>query len=626
MGKLKRNRRQRPAPSGAPSGTPAGNPQDESARRNKVLPLMARLQSAEPNERLMAIQAILVLCDDERMRTLLLKERLVQVVMEQSLNDNNDEIVVEAVGLLRNLVLDEGRLLAVHLWRQHVWVQISAGLDRVRTLVAALREGKGGNDKSKTQLLFDYADNLVALVVGLAVADDLVFAEVCGKIDTVLAVVSDIVGWCVASQLLMVTSKLFNTLLDLVYSFCNQLKEFVEHIHSHPPFQVHDVAALVEHAHMNKLAQVYVLGIQFHEAESGYVPSGAEAMAAKQQQCGQLLLQALQLISRVDVPGCEQLIQRSLSKTIDASSNNEQDTKALNGAKSDLQSVEVAAELVAGVMEFVLMNDMDILEPTPVVDSLVEAVQGAVAPALTALLAHPDFQLRALVALNNVCWFFLSIDRPVESAWVQQCGGVWTTLTSTVVSPALWTAQSSPGQLAVCIDAIGVLTAIARTLAQSDLSVLVSDEYASWLVQTAQQAPQQGDITPEQLEIHQQLVERVVGFVASLATQLAAVDTRVQALQTLTDFLVLWPALLPVADAAVVVEALNGVFSVFGQDDTPAADHIFASQNYAAALKQSQNAVREMYKKVDKNKDPELKARAEEVFTNLGRFIAYKGA
>ena len=80
---------------------------DASLVARKIVPLIKQLQSAVPNDRNIALSSLSVLCEDPHMRHLLLKEKLIQIILNNLLNDNNMDIVIEAVGLLRNLTLEE---------------------------------------------------------------------------------------------------------------------------------------------------------------------------------------------------------------------------------------------------------------------------------------------------------------------------------------------------------------------------------------------------------------------------------------------------------------------------------------------------------------------------------------
>lgn len=113
MGKLKRGRKNQkarvnPIANNSKKNFDKQEIKDENTRNSKILPLINNLKSSVPNDKTMALGAITVLCEDERMRKLLLKEKLVLIIMEQCLNDSNDEIVVESFGLLRNIGIEEG--------------------------------------------------------------------------------------------------------------------------------------------------------------------------------------------------------------------------------------------------------------------------------------------------------------------------------------------------------------------------------------------------------------------------------------------------------------------------------------------------------------------------------------
>lgn len=141
MGKLKKGRKNQKArlnPIGSKSQQ--DSKKDEATRTSKILPLINKLNSTIPNEKSMALGAITILSEDARMRKLLLKEKLISVVMQTCLNDFNDEIVVEAFGLLRNLGIEEGYDVVKYLWRQGIWTSIESALNKIDESFKFLQE------------------------------------------------------------------------------------------------------------------------------------------------------------------------------------------------------------------------------------------------------------------------------------------------------------------------------------------------------------------------------------------------------------------------------------------------------------------------------------------------------
>ena len=71
-------------------------------------------------------------------------------------------------------------------------------------------------------------------------------------------------------------------------------------------------------------------------------------------------------------------------------------------------------------------------------------------------------------------------------------------------------------------------------------------------------------------------------------------------------------------------ECLNLMYDIFGDAEYDYDLPVFVEGAYLDRLRQLEPAVKTCYKQIDKNRDKDLKIRAEEVYGNLGRFIVYK--
>lgn len=107
------------------------DPETEILHKQKILPVLKDLTSPEPNSRSLAASAIANLIEDAKCRKLLLKERLVRVLMEQTITDANLEVAVRGWGVFRNLALEEGSDFGLHLYRLDILTSLEAALKSV---------------------------------------------------------------------------------------------------------------------------------------------------------------------------------------------------------------------------------------------------------------------------------------------------------------------------------------------------------------------------------------------------------------------------------------------------------------------------------------------------------------
>jgi hypothetical protein len=71
------------------------------------------------------------LIEDDKTRKLLLRERVVQILLEQTITDSGLESKSAGWGILRNLALEEEADFSVHLYRQDILTPMSVIIQNV---------------------------------------------------------------------------------------------------------------------------------------------------------------------------------------------------------------------------------------------------------------------------------------------------------------------------------------------------------------------------------------------------------------------------------------------------------------------------------------------------------------
>lgn len=107
--------------------------QHAALRDSKILPVVKNVSSLDVNERVQAVSAIANLVEDPTCRKLLLKERIVAALMEKTLNDSSPEVVVRGWGALRNLAVEEGYDVCLHMYRKDILTPIAAAIPKVQS-------------------------------------------------------------------------------------------------------------------------------------------------------------------------------------------------------------------------------------------------------------------------------------------------------------------------------------------------------------------------------------------------------------------------------------------------------------------------------------------------------------
>ncbi|CAK9437415.1 uncharacterized protein LODBEIA_P17930 [Lodderomyces beijingensis] len=611
MGKLKKGRKnQKARVNPMASKTPQLTKKDESTRHSKIVPLINKLRSSIPNDKSMALSAITVLVEDERMRHLLLKEKLVAVVMETCLNDSHDEIALDAFGLLRNIAIEEGADVAKHLWRLGVWTSVEAALNKINESFKFLSNEKEHKSAvAKVQLLFDFCENIMSLVVVLASADDSIYDAVFARIDPILDLVLRLVNGHTHGQLVLST-KLFNTLLELLYEFCVESTEFIEKLGQYQE-EWDQLNSLVEDAgYKNNSAKIYLEGIKFckYDALSSHDERKQEKLGQTMKNIFAIstsvdLEQVLTRIDQIENPDNAQHVIKKDAESIEQDLNSS--NKAKSEVESDLSVIETGLTILTTVLESLSENETEPGEPVQLPCSVEEIILREIYPMLTELLKveldNPSLQLedQILAALNNLSWLLLSTAN-IPVAWYEQ-------------SLALWDLTLRAMQRHLRKSSLGILWAILKSHGPE----MAEKKMPHDLIEQLLQVPL--------AEEYYDLFPGVIGVLGTVAVVIANTEITYLISQKLISSITAACDIRNETIAVeVIVESFNLFFDIFGDMNFPYDHEIFVEKDYLSWLKSIEPRIKEVYKKTDKNKQPTNKLRMEETWNNLERFIEYK--
>lgn len=339
MGKHRRNKRNQKARHNPVSNPELANEVSGNSSKSKILPLLTKLKSAAPNDKSMAIGVINVLAEDQRMREMLLKEDVISIVMETCLNDSNDEIVVEAFGLLRNLVVEEGYEVARFIWENNIWTTIENALEKINKSFNFLIENgvEKEKDKSKIQLLFDFSENIFALLIMLLTSDEEIFEAIFNKIDPIVEFILKIIDNHVDGKL-KISSGLLNTLLEFNYQLSTESIAFVEKIHGFNWEKVSNFL-VTNNDTVTPAAKIYYNGNYFSLVE--------------------IVLQPTDQLKK------EELMRDVLTKVI----------KAIKEGGEENVGFDVGCDIIATICEYLATNETNPEEPAKLTNETLQLIE-----------------------------------------------------------------------------------------------------------------------------------------------------------------------------------------------------------------------------------------------------------
>ncbi|CDO94317.1 unnamed protein product [Kluyveromyces dobzhanskii CBS 2104] len=586
---------------------------DDQLRTKRIQPLIEQLSSVVPNDRSMALGTIMVLCENPHMRSLFLKEKLVNVVTSKLLTDSNTDIVVEAYGVLRNLALEEGYDLATHIWRSNIWVNIESGFTQVQQSLQAMGSDGSKATKESKRLLFDFAENILSLLIALINGSDKILEDVVksDKLGRVFGVLIDILKYgMVISDIkisLRTTTHLFNTVLDLIYDISSDSSEFIDKVSEHEylsPF----VENLInwEFVNDNELTKVLIQGIylQFMDTDISY------DIAAS------IITRVLQSIEHIDLTEVKSILS---NKTEDSELIKESDeeiskkiknyTKKRTEAMVKYQSIEISLDVVTAAIELVGAKFEETHRPLD--GSISSVLTQTIPPAFSAL--YTDFKSRVLIGWNNLLWLYLSVGISVF-----ELGDHW---------KHLWNAMQNSteeddfaikiGKLSVTWALLKNVQAVFGTSGSGDFFRVVQINDEQFVKSITKVFREDTGLDYEETVEFQQRCCGVLGALACFQNQIEVNKSIGEFfIQTLSE---------KETKPQVLVDLINVFFEIYSDKSFDYDGPVFVALNYLSVLQtQVLPNLKNAFKFVDKNKDPQLKERCQDCLSTLDSFIAYK--
>ncbi|CAI4037840.1 hypothetical protein SMKI_04G1740 [Saccharomyces mikatae IFO 1815] len=587
------------------------NDKDSNVVTKKLQPLLHSLSSVVPNDRSIALSSISVLCEDAHMRQLLLKEKLVPIILTRLLSDSNSDIVVESFGLLRNLSLEEGYDVSIHLWRSDIWTSISSNfakiIDSLSALQAAEQQSKSkpiGNAKVESKrLLFDFVDNLLSLVVALSNGSDDILNEILkeDKTNEIFQVILQLLKYGVEK----LPINLFNTILDLVYDLSSESFEFIEHVSNNTYIlQFLNELSPDLHPQANELTRVLVEGIhcQFLDMNITY------------DQCNRIIHSVCHSINNIDpvklMNDINDPVEITPATDKDESSKVIDKIKDYNAKRNEsmmkLQSIEIAIDLITAVTEIVASKyELSESHEATIPDELINTLTNFLPHVF--MILKDTFTSRILIGWNNLIWLFVSLSLTDLSE--ELLTTLWTYVTQ----------LDSQDDLSIKIGRMGCIWAILKLISSNE--AIDSNNQALINIQMMNNLEFVKGITGEfqnsdDLELKQKCI--------NVLSTYAMIQGQIEVNKEIGQFFV-HTLIQSDVQPEVLVEMTNSLFQIYGDASYDYNEPIFVRGGFLPILKeQVLPNLRQQFKMVDKNKNPELKETCHDCLTTLDSFIHYK--
>ncbi|RPB04248.1 ARM repeat-containing protein [Choiromyces venosus 120613-1] len=599
---------------------------NNALRESKVLPVVKNLSSTSPKERAEAVSAINNLLQDATCRQLLLRERVVQKLMEEMLNDSSQEVIVYAWGALRNISVDEGYDQSIFMYRKNILAPVASALQKISSTLTSLRTNPGSLSSTEKKILWLYTENVIGLIASLSETSEDV-AEAIVNLD-ILPLLMEILNE--PSEKL---ESLHETIAQCLYALTEESDDFVEAIVSNGDYvslllklrdqstpslkslytcaSLHNISLALKGTDVatdHEISDLNIVSIltDFLRSTPNPPPTDDDQKSLIFKQLDLEILASIATeatdgpsdgAAGADADGDIDLMNEG------ADGDDDEKDIPLAAAPDELdESVRADMEMVVG--DESNQDSTDSTEGTvihylitttgPVLLSLIKSSSGS----SSSLRIH----IRALSVLNNIAWTVDATLTEGDSAlwqrWQKLSHDIW----HTCVTPVL-AANTADVELAEAVT--GLAWAISKSVkggfdvSQGEHRAFVSLYHAA--------------NTDE-------LRTKCVGVLGCLGLA----QGRVGVNQEIGVFLMTLVAAGASTPTNPLVEALNAIFDIYADAEFDYDEPVFVKNAFLGHLSKAISGVRSAIKKIDKNKFPEDRLRADDALLNLQRFIKYK--
>ncbi|CCC11823.1 hypothetical protein SMACR_04804 [Sordaria macrospora] len=677
MGKARKNRvRANRADPIAKAVKPPSDPELAALRESRILPVVKDLQSADIKSRTAAAGAIANIVQDTKCRKLLLREQIVPIVLTETLTDNSIDSRAAGWEILKVLVQEEESDFCVHLYRLDLLTAIEHAAKALNETLASTEPPFAKLTKAQQRIVWDMSNSLLVLLNSLALARDEILDAIVANQNVIRflfrIVATDVVPQESFEETLSCLMTLSEDNLPLGQAITDDQEtrcydKLLELVAAGGPRSVlacgvlHNVFASLQwldHSPGKDGACDAVLVPSLSKALEQPPPSNKDNGQADS--WAQMMQAALEIVASIGtdlqtalekgnrpVPGAaakdeewngiEDTEKDDDAMDVDEGSGDdndededkedEEEDDEEEGDSDDEEFDEADLEKVTGMdSEDESEENLDDL-PT-----LRELINKAIPQLirLTNIAVDDDnsiaIQGHAISALNNIAWTISCIDfsegenTNIWKAWAPAGKRIW----QRTISPIL---EADNADLQLATQLTSLAWAVARSL--SGTTPLGKNEHRKFMSLYQVSKAQQNVITPDenkeqqpQEDPFQGLGVKCIGVLGALARDPAPIDINREVgvfLMTL-----LGSAGEPGVAPADIIQALNEVFDIYGDEEYTCDAEVFWKDGFLSHLEELQPKLKAVAKGINKRTFEELRIKADEAMVNLGRFVQYK--
>ncbi|KAF9059891.1 hypothetical protein BDP27DRAFT_442347 [Rhodocollybia butyracea] len=132
-----------------------------STKNEAILPIIQKMESPDASDRKWACVAVSNLIQNDPSTRRLLQGKNVVGALISRLTDSEDEVMVEAMGALRNLCIDGGYDICAEMYNKNILTPLKTFIPKVSEVLSQYLENPKTAPENAQRLMYDFADNVI---------------------------------------------------------------------------------------------------------------------------------------------------------------------------------------------------------------------------------------------------------------------------------------------------------------------------------------------------------------------------------------------------------------------------------------------------------------------------------
>ncbi|KZT30974.1 ARM repeat-containing protein [Neolentinus lepideus HHB14362 ss-1] len=146
------------------SHIPKGLGAASSSKQEAVLPIMQKMESPDASERKWACVAVSNLIQNDPSTRRLLQGNNVVGVLITRLSDSEEEVVIEAVGTLRNLCIDGGYDICGEMYNKNIIAPLRTFPAKISNVLSLYLSNPKAAPENARKVIYEWADNVITIL------------------------------------------------------------------------------------------------------------------------------------------------------------------------------------------------------------------------------------------------------------------------------------------------------------------------------------------------------------------------------------------------------------------------------------------------------------------------------